>query len=123
MVGLQLLNLWLLKVMLRCVNSGVTTIKPGHQTTRNKHMIWSDEPSFTLFPTSGSVCIWRTPQEAYNSEFLVPTVKHRGASVMVCAAISWYSIRLVPVLPFVAELQQGSTWTGTSRDPDIISEQ
>jgi hypothetical protein len=32
-VGLQLLNFWLLKVMLRCVNDGVTTIKPGYQAT------------------------------------------------------------------------------------------
>jgi hypothetical protein len=30
MVGLQLLNLWLLKVMLRYVNDGFTTIKPGY---------------------------------------------------------------------------------------------
>jgi hypothetical protein len=28
-------NLLLLKVMLRCVNDGVTTIKPGYQTTGN----------------------------------------------------------------------------------------
>jgi hypothetical protein len=34
-VGLQLLNLWLLKVMLRCVNDGVRTIKPWHQTRGN----------------------------------------------------------------------------------------
>jgi hypothetical protein len=32
-VVLQLLNLWLLKVMLRPVNDEVTTITPGHQTT------------------------------------------------------------------------------------------
>jgi hypothetical protein len=40
-VGLQLLNLWLLKVMLRCVNDGVTNIKPRHQTTgkRARHMV------------------------------------------------------------------------------------
>jgi hypothetical protein len=35
MVGLQLLSLWLLKVMLRNINDGVTTIKPGHQKTEN----------------------------------------------------------------------------------------
>jgi hypothetical protein len=35
-VGLQLLNLRLLKVTLRCINDGVTTIKPGYQTTGNK---------------------------------------------------------------------------------------
>jgi hypothetical protein len=29
-VGLKLLNLSLLKVMLICINDGVTTIKPGH---------------------------------------------------------------------------------------------
>jgi hypothetical protein len=67
-------------------------------------MIWSDESSFTLFPTPGRVYVWRTPMEAYNSECLVPTVKHGGGSVMVWAAISWYSILLVPLLPFVAEL-------------------
>jgi hypothetical protein len=31
-IGHQLLNLLLLKVMLRCINYSVTTIKPGHQT-------------------------------------------------------------------------------------------
>jgi hypothetical protein len=73
MVGLQLLNLRLLEVMLRCVNDGATTIKPGHQTTGNAHVIWSDELSFALFPTSGRVYIWRTSTEAYNPECLVPT--------------------------------------------------
>jgi hypothetical protein len=48
MVGLQLLNVWLLKVMLRCVNNGVTSIKPGHQTNGNANVISSDESSFTL---------------------------------------------------------------------------
>ena len=38
-VGLQLLNLWLLKVMPRCANDDVTTIKPGHQTTGNARVI------------------------------------------------------------------------------------
>jgi hypothetical protein len=70
-VGLQLLNLWLLKVMLRCVNDGVTTITPGHQTTRNARVIWSHESSFTLFPTSWKVYVWRTPEKGYNPECLV----------------------------------------------------
>jgi hypothetical protein len=70
-VGLQLLNLWLLKIILRCVNDGVTTIKPGHQTNGNARVIWSDETSFTLFPKSGRVYVWRTPKEAYNPECLV----------------------------------------------------
>jgi hypothetical protein len=46
-------------------------------------MMWSDDSSFTLFPTSGRVYIWRTPKEAYNPECLIPTVKHGIGSVMV----------------------------------------
>jgi hypothetical protein len=61
---------------------------------------------------SGRVYIWRTPKEAYNLECLVPTLKHGGGSVMVWAAISWYNILLVPLLPFIAELLQGCMWTG-----------
>jgi hypothetical protein len=83
--GLQLLNLWLLKVTLRCVNDGVTTVKPGHQTTGNACPIWWVESYFTPFPTSGRVYVWRTPKEAYNPECLVPTLKHGGGSVMVWA--------------------------------------
>jgi hypothetical protein len=75
--------------MLRCVNDGVTTINPGHQSTGNESAMWSDESSFMLFPISGRVYLWRTPKGAYNPECLVPTVKHGGASMMVWAAISW----------------------------------
>jgi hypothetical protein len=53
------------------------TIKPGDQTSGNAaRVIRSDESSFTLFPASGRVYVWRTPTEAYNPECLVPTVKH-----------------------------------------------
>jgi hypothetical protein len=77
-------------------------------------VIWSDESSFTLFPASGREYIWRTRKEAYNPECLVPTMKHGGGSVMVWTAISWYSILLAPLLPFMTELLQGSTWTGSA---------
>jgi hypothetical protein len=43
-----------------------------------------------LFPTSGQVCVWRTPKEAYNPECLVPNVKHGGGFVIIWAKISWY---------------------------------
>jgi hypothetical protein len=86
--------------MLKCINNGVMTIKPGHQTTGNAHMIWSDELSFMQFPMSGRGYVWRTPKQAYNPECLVPTVNQGGDSVMVWAAISWYSILLVPLLLF-----------------------
>jgi hypothetical protein len=84
--------------MLRCVNDGVTTIKPGHQTTGNVHVMWSVELSFMLFATLGRVYVLRTPKGDYNLECLVPAVKHRGGSVMVWAVILWYSILLVPLL-------------------------
>jgi hypothetical protein len=78
--------------MLRCAKNGVTTIKPGHQTTGNVHMIWSDYSSFMLFPTSRRVYVWRAPKEAYNAECLVPTVKRGEGSTMVWAAILLYSV-------------------------------
>jgi len=56
-----------------------------------KYIIWSDESSFTLFPTSGRVYVWRTPKAAHNPECLVPAVRHGGESMMIWAAISWYS--------------------------------
>jgi hypothetical protein len=98
--------------MLRCINDGVTTIKSGHQTTGNAHMIWSDESSFTLFSTSGRVYVWRTPKKAYNPECLVPTVKHGGGSMIVWMEISWYRILLVPLLTFMAKELQRNMWTG-----------
>jgi hypothetical protein len=54
-VRLQLLNLWLPIEILRCVNGGITTIKPGNQTIGNVRVTWSNESSFTLFPTSWRV--------------------------------------------------------------------
>jgi hypothetical protein len=56
-----------------------------------KCTIWSDESSFTLFPTSRRVYVWKMPKDAYNPECLVPTMKHGKGSVMVWAAILWYS--------------------------------
>jgi transposase len=57
-------------------NGGVTTVKPGHQTTGNARVAWPDESSFTLLPTSGRVYVWGTAKEVYNPECPVPAVKH-----------------------------------------------
>jgi hypothetical protein len=54
----------------------ITTTKPEHQTTGNMRVIWTNESSFMLFPTSGRVYVWKTPKEAYNPKCLVPAVKH-----------------------------------------------
>jgi hypothetical protein len=90
-------------------NGGVTTIKPGHQTTGNARVIWSEKLAFTLFPTWRAY-VWRTPKEAYNPECLVPTVKHGGGSVMAWAAVWWHSILLVSLLPFMTVLLQRSPY-------------
>jgi transposase len=86
-VGLKLLNLWLLKVMLRCVNDGVTTMTPENQTTVSAIAIWSNESSFILFPTSGKVYFGRTPKEAWFQQW-----NTGGVSAMVWATILWYSV-------------------------------
>jgi hypothetical protein len=94
--------------MLRCVNYGVTTIKPGHQTTGNMHVIWSDELFSMLFNTSQRVYVSRTPNEAYDLECLVRFQQSNmgEGSVMVWAAILWYTTLLVPLLSFMARLLQ-----------------
>jgi hypothetical protein len=53
--------------------------------------MWSDQSFFTLFATSCWVYVWTTSKEVDNPKCLVPTVKHGGDSVMIWAAISWYS--------------------------------
>jgi hypothetical protein len=45
--------------------------KTWTETTGSEHVVWSDEPSFTLFPTSAIVYVWRTQKEAFNPECLV----------------------------------------------------
>jgi hypothetical protein len=51
----------------------------------------SDEPSFMLFPISGRVYVWRTPKETYSPECA-------GVSVIIWAAILWYSIGTIITL-------------------------
>jgi len=54
--------------------------------------------SSPLFTKSGRVYVWRTPKEACIPERLVSTVKHGGKSVLIWAAISWYSTGLIITL-------------------------
>jgi hypothetical protein len=46
--------------------------------------------------TSGTVYVWRPPEETYNPECQVTTVKHGGCFIMVWEAISWYFV--VPII-------------------------
>jgi hypothetical protein len=83
--------------MLRCVNDGVTNIKPGHQTTGNAYEIWSDESSFMLFPTSGGQPWKLIIQNAwcgFNSEtwgrFYDDLGKQHHDAVFYCLTITLY---------------------------------
>jgi hypothetical protein len=46
-------------------------------------------PSHSSLHPSGTVYIWRTHKEAYNLEYLVPTVKHGVGCVVVWVACCW----------------------------------
>jgi hypothetical protein len=64
--------------MLRCINDGIKTIKPGHQTTGN-----------TTHCQIRCIILHAVP---CNLECLIPAMKEGGGSVMVCIAILWYTI-------------------------------
>jgi hypothetical protein len=67
-----------------------------------KYIIRSNESSFMLFPASGRVYVRRTPMETYNPACLVPSVKHGARSVMIWAAISWYSVG--PIISLIVRI-------------------
>jgi len=67
-----------------------------------KYIIRSDESFFMLFPASGRVYVRRTPKKTYNPECLVPIVKHGARSVMIWAAISWYSVG--PIISLIGRI-------------------
>jgi hypothetical protein len=101
-----------LKVMLRCINNGVVTIKPGHQTTGNAHVIWSDELSpyssllqeqFTLGEHPMKPTIWYA-RFGSNSETRGRFFGGLGSNILV-------QILLVPLLPFMVKLLQANIWT------------
>jgi hypothetical protein len=56
-----------------------------------KRVIWVDESSFTLFPTSELVYTWRTPTKPTILDAWLQQWNIEG-SLMVWAAILWYSI-------------------------------
>jgi len=73
-----------------------------------KYAVWSDESSFTLFPTSGFVYVWRKSKEGSNPECLVPTVNHGDGSVMIWASISWYSAG--PIITLNGRIMSVTMW-------------
>ena len=48
-------------------------------------MVWSDEATFRLFPTTGKVYVRRGKGEEYKPQCVSPTVKYGGGKVSVWA--------------------------------------
>ena len=61
-------------------------------------VIFSDESSFSLFPTAGRVYACKQHRKAYNPDCLFLTVKHGGGSAVVWAAISFNSLGFIIAL-------------------------
>ena len=51
-------------------------------------VMWSDESPFSLFPKRGKVYVRRRPGEEFQRQYLKPTVKHGGGSIMVWDCVS-----------------------------------
>jgi hypothetical protein len=108
-VGLQLLNLWLWKVMLRCINDGVTTIKREHWATGNVRdmVIWVILHSVPYIRKS-----------LFGEHHKKPTIRNAWfqqwnmGEVLWCFGQQYRDILLVPLLPFMAKLLQENMWTG-----------
>jgi transposase-like protein len=57
-----------------------------------KKIVFTDESSFTLFPTGGNKYVRRPVGCAYKKEYIIPTVKHGGGNIMVWGAFSYYGV-------------------------------
>ena len=55
-------------------------------------MVFSDESRFCLFHNDGRTRVWRRARDRYRANYLKPTVKHGGGSVMVWGCCSWWGV-------------------------------
>lgn len=63
-----------------------------------KRVIWSDESKFELLNKKKRARVWRKPNEALKKQYVIPTVKYGGGSIMIWACFSSYGVgNLVPI--------------------------
>ena len=48
-----------------------------------KRVIWSNESKANIFDSDGKAAVWRTPREEFDSNYIVPIVKHDGGLVLI----------------------------------------
>jgi hypothetical protein len=114
--------------MFRSINNGVTTIKPGYQTTGNMHVIWSDKSSSLPFPTSGRVYVCWTPKAAYNPECLGSNSETWGKLCDGLGSNSMVQNSVGPIITLHGQITAREYMDrlgnqGASHDPDFISKQ
>jgi hypothetical protein len=81
-----LLNLWLMKVILRCVNDGVTTIKPEYQTTRQMETrTWYSQMS------RPSRCSLHQEEFTFGQHPRKPTIRNAWLEQWNTGEVLWWS--------------------------------
>ena len=55
-----------------------------------KTVIWSNTTKIELFGRNGARHVWRTKRTAYYRKNTIPTVKHRGGSIMGLFYLAWH---------------------------------
>jgi hypothetical protein len=76
------------------------------------HKTWTSDNWKRVHDTVRWIILHAVPYIRESLHFENTQGSLQSCSVMVWAAILWYSILLVPLLPFMAKLLQGSTWAG-----------
>ncbi|GFV44090.1 hypothetical protein TNCV_3572111 [Trichonephila clavipes] len=54
--------------------------------------MWFDETSFTFFPSTGRMHVWRAATQICDSDCLLPFAKQGGGSDMICTTMLWFSV-------------------------------
>ena len=55
-------------------------------------VVFSDESRFCLFHCDGRTKVWRRVGERHHTDYLTPTVKFGGKSVMMWGCFSWWGV-------------------------------